>query len=123
MERKRAVVPKRGDIFVVDFEHTVGHEIKKTRPALVLQNNVANRYSLVITIAAITSHDANTKLYPTEVFISHTEGGLHHDSVILLNQIRTIDKRRLVKKLGKVNTRTMIGVNRALDISLGMIKF
>jgi mRNA interferase MazF len=120
MERKREIVPKRGDIFVVNFDPTIGREIKKVRPALVLQNDVTNRYSPVTIIVAITSHDANNQLYPTEVFISQNEGGLHTDSVVLLNQIRIIDKQRLGKRLGSVSAKTILEVNRSLEVSLGL---
>ena len=122
MARKRTITPKRGDIFIVNFDSTVGSEIKKTRPALVLQNNIGNKYSSVTIVAAITSHDPNEKLYPTEVFIEAKEGGLDNDSAILLGQIRTVDKQRLINKLGSVSTATMLEVNKALDISLGMIE-
>ena len=122
MARKRTITPKRGDIFIVNFDSTIGSEIKKTRPALVLQNNIGNKHSSVTIVAAITSHDPNEKLYPTEVFIEAKEGGLDNDSAILLGQIRTVDKQRLINKLGSVSTATMLEVNKALDISLGMIE-
>lgn len=123
MARKRTLIPKRGDVFIVNFDPTIGSEIKKTRPALVLQNNIGNKYSSVTIVAAITSHNPEEKLYPTEVFIEATdEGGLDNDSAILLSQIRTVDKQRLVNKLGSVSTTTMLEVNKALEISLGMIE-
>lgn len=118
---KKQVVPKRGEIYLVNFDPTVGSEVKKTRPALVLQNNVANRYSPVVIVAALSSHVAQ-KIYPTEVLIEHPEGGINNRSAILLNQIRTIDKQRLVKKLGMLNSNTMDCVNRALQISLGLVE-
>lgn len=122
MARKCTITPKRGDIFIVNFDPTIGSEIKKTRPALVLQNNIGNKHSSVTIVAAITSHDPNEKLYPTEVFIEAKEGGLDNDSAILLGQIRTVDKQRLINKLGSVSTAKMLEVNKALDISLGMIE-
>ena len=118
MAQKRIAKPKRGEIYLVNFDPTLGAEINKTRPALVIQNNTSNTYSPVTIVAAITSSVSNSKIYPTEVFISAGEGGLVNDSVVLLNQIRTIDKLRLVKKLGDVNIAKMDAVSRAIIISL-----
>jgi mRNA interferase MazF len=109
--------PRRGEIYLVDFEPTRGAEIKKTRPALVIQNDVANRYSPITIVAAITSQ-FDAKLYPTEVLVKATEGGLATDGVALLNQIRSIDKGRLVKRLGAIKPQTMQKVEDALRISL-----
>jgi len=111
--------PKRGEVYLVSFDPTVGAEIRKTRPALILQNDVGNRWSPITIVAAISSH-AEGSLYPTEVLLHPSEGGLGKDSVVLLNQIRSIDKRRLVKRLGAVQSNTMGRVDRALRISLGM---
>ena len=105
---------------MVNFDPTVGSEIKKTRPALILQNNVANRYSPVTIVAAITSH-AGGNIYPTEVFVKRSHGGLNEDSVVLLNQIRTVDKTRLIKRLGSLNRETMRQADQALQISLGLL--
>ena len=99
----------------------MGAEIRKTRPALVLQNDIANRYSPVTIVAAITSH-VDEPLYPTEILITSKETGLTQDSAVLLNQVRTIDKKRLIKYLGAVNKETMGKVDRALEISLGIAK-
>lgn len=113
-----SVIPKRGEIYLVNFDPAIGAEIKKTRPALILQNDIANRYSSVTIVAAITSFsDKDGKIYPTEVFIADSEGGLDNDSVALLNQIRTIDKRRLVKKLGVLKNKTMAQIDKAVQIS------
>ncbi|MBM2817773.1 MAG: mazF, mRNA interferase MazF [Parcubacteria group bacterium] len=114
-----SVIPKRGEIYLVNFDPAIGAEIRKTRPALILQNDIANRYSSVTIVAAITSFSSKDgKTYPTEVFIGVSEGGLDNDSVALLNQIRTIDKRRLVKKLGALKDKTMAQVDKAVQISL-----
>ena len=114
-----SVIPKRGEIYLVNFDPAIGAEIKKTRPALILQNDIANRYSSVTIVAAITSFsDKDGKMYSTEVFIGDSEGGLDNDSVALLNQIRTIDKRRLVKKLGVLKDKTMAQIDKAVQISL-----
>ena len=98
--------PKRGEIYLVNFEPTVGSEIRKTRPALVLQNDIANRHSPLTIVAAVTSK-FDEMLYPTEVLVTAPEGGLSVDSVVLLNQIRSIDRRRLVRRLGPIRGSTM----------------
>ncbi len=117
----RKINPARGDVYLVNFDPAVGSEIKKTRPALIIQNDVANTYSPVSIVAAITSHTTDD-LYPTEVGISAKECGLDKDSVALLNQLRTVDKTRLIKKLGRVNNATMTHVDMALQVSLGLIE-
>ncbi|HNY36154.1 MAG TPA: type II toxin-antitoxin system PemK/MazF family toxin [Candidatus Pacearchaeota archaeon] len=114
------LTPKRGEIYIVNFDPTVGSEISKTRPALILQNNIGNHYSPVTIVAAIGSHFDDT-IYPTEVLIIPPEGGLSEKSVIILNQVRTIDKKRLVKKIGELNLKSMQKVDRALEISFGLI--
>lgn len=118
---KREVSPKRGQVYLISFDPTIGSEIKKTRPALVLQNDIANRYSPITIVAAITSK-VGGKLYPTEVLILGGEGGLTSDSIILLNLIRSIDRKRLIKLLGTVKDETMQQVERALQVSLGLFK-
>ena len=121
MGRQRKVkFPKRGEVYLVNFDPTLGAEITKTRPALILQNDIANRYSPITIVAAITSK-FDDQLYSTEVLIRSLEGGLTTDSVVLLNQVRSIDKRRLVRSLGAVSSETMEQVNRALLISLELI--
>jgi mRNA interferase MazF len=112
---------KRGDIYLVNFNPTVGSEIKKTRPALILQNDIANRYSSITIVAAITSQ-FEEPLYPTEVLVKKEEAGLLQDSVALLNQIRSVDRKRIVDRLGTVDKKTMEKVDRALEISLGITK-
>jgi mRNA interferase MazF len=118
----KIVSPKRGEIYLVNFDPTLGSEIRKTRPALILQNNVSNEHSPITIVAAITSK-FDDKLYPTEVLIEANEAGLTADSVILLNQIRSIDRQRLVKKLGNVKDPTLKKVNLSIKISLGLIEF
>ncbi len=118
---KREVAPKRGQVYLVSFDPTVGSEIRKTRPALVLQNDIANRHSPITIVAAITSR-VDEKLYPTEVLIPKGEGGLTADSVVLLNQIRSIDKRTLLKRLGTVTVETMRRAENSLQVSLGLFK-
>jgi mRNA interferase MazF len=122
MAAKRTVTsPKRGEIYLVSFDPTVGAEIQKTCPALVLQNDVSNQYSPITIVAAITSKFSQT-LYPTEVLIQPPEGAMTVNSVILLNQIRSIDKQRLVRKLGELTEVSMERVNEAIQISLGLIE-
>ena len=117
----KIIAPERGEIYLVNFDPTLGAEIKKIRPALIIQNDIANQHSPITIIAAITSKYDDT-LYPTEVLISAGEGGLKQDSVVLLNQIRSIDRQRLAKKLGKVKDVTMKKVDSAIRISLGLIE-
>ena len=117
----RLARPKRGEIYLVNFDPTVGAEIQKTRPALIVQNDITNRHSPITIVAAITSHFDET-LYPTEVLIRVPEGGLTSDSVVLLNQVRSVDKRRLLRRLGTLTSASMERVTRALQISLGMVE-
>jgi mRNA interferase MazF len=112
--------PLRGEVYLVSFDPTLGAEIRKTRPALILQNDIANRASPITIVAAITSR-FDEELYPTEVPLRAREGGLSTDSVVLLNQIRSIDKQRLVRRIGKLTTGTMSHVDRALALSLGLV--
>jgi mRNA interferase MazF len=119
MAKKSTIIqPLRGEIYLVSFNFTIGAEIQKTRPATILQNDIANEYSPITIVAAITSQFED-KLYPTEVLIQPPEGGLTINSVVLLNQIRSIDKKRLVKRLGKLTDETMMLIDRAIQISLG----
>lgn len=104
----------------MSFDPTIGAEIKKTRPALILQNDVANRFSPITIVAAVTSQ-FDEPLYPTEVLITAREAGLTGDSVVLLNQIRSIDKQRLVRRLGRLRPDTMARVNEAPAVSLGLV--
>jgi mRNA interferase MazF len=108
-------------VYLVSFDPAVGSEIQKTRPALILQNDIANRHSPITIVAAITSQ-FDEPLYPTEVLITPPEGGLTAPSVVLLNQIRSIDRRRLVRRLGTVSQATLARVNRAIAVSLGLIE-
>jgi|SRR5439155_22418772 len=119
MPTHRATTPKRGDIYLVNFDPTIGAEIQKTRPALILQNDIANQHSPITIVAAVTGQFEDP-LYPTEVLVTPPEGGLRTESVVLLNQIRSVDKRRLVKRLGTLKAGTMDQVNRALEISFGL---
>lgn len=122
MARKEGeVIPHRGDVYLVNFDPTIGAEIRKTRPALIVQNDVGNRYSPVTIVAAISSWKGES-LYPTEVSLEASDGGLRESSLVLLNQIRTIDKQRLIKKIGILSAQAMEDVDKALQISLGLVE-
>ena len=120
LSKGKIIYPQRGEIYLVNFAPTIGSEIKKTRPALILQNDVSNQYSPITIVAALTSQFTEP-LYPTEVLIKVPEGGLQVDSVALLNQIRSIDKQRLIKRLGILESVRMAQVDRAIQISLGLV--
>lgn len=122
MKRHASKLPKRGEVWIVNFDPTVGSEIKKTRPAVVLQNDIANNFSAVTIVAAMSAHTGKD-LYPTEVLIKAPEGGVEKPSIVLLNQIRTIDKTRLVSRIGAFTGGTMNAVDRAVLISLGLVDF
>jgi mRNA interferase MazF len=111
--------PKRGQVFLVNLDPTIGSEIKKTRPAVIIQNDFGNRYAPTTIIAPITT--GHTSDYPIEILVMPPEGGLINNSLIKLDQIRAIDKRRLVKFLGCLNPETMDQVDRAIKISLGLV--
>lgn len=111
---------RRGDIFFADLSPVVGSEQGGTRPVLILQNDIGNQYSPTTIVAAITSQIAKAKL-PTHVEMLCTPGGLEKDSVILLEQIRTIDKSRLMEKVTSLNDDMMNRVNQAVEISLGLV--
>src|ERR1700739_1399036 len=100
------IFPRRGEIYLVSFDPTVGHEIKKTRPALVIQNNVSNQYSPITIVAAISSQFRNPP-HPREVILPTGKSGLAKPSAVVLNQIRSVDRQRLVKRLGAIDTATM----------------
>ena len=122
MAKKRTVTfPKRGEIYIVHFDPTLGSEIGKTRPALIVQNDIGNQYSPVTIVAAITSKFDPNHQYPTEVLVKAPEGGLTTNSVILLNQVRTVDKQRLDRRMGMVNPKTMERIDRAILLSLDLI--
>lgn len=113
---------KRGYIFYADLSPVVGSEQGGVRPVLVIQNNIGNKYSPTVIIAAITSQIDKAKL-PTHLEISARKSNLEKNSVILLEQIRTIDKQRLQKKVTELDEEMMMQVNEALRISLGLIDF
>ena len=110
---------KRGDIFYADLSPVVGSEQGGLRPVLIVQNDVGNRYSPTVIAAAITSRLGKAKL-PTHIDVYAERFGLVKDSVILLEQIRTIDKTRLREKMGHIDDVLMQKVNNAITISFGL---
>lgn len=113
---------KRGDIYFADLSPVVGSEQGGFRPVLIIQNDIGNRFSPTVIVAAITAQIQKAKL-PTHVEIDAKTYGLDRDSVILLEQIRTIDKQRLTDKITHLDDELMSRVNESLSISLGLIDF
>jgi mRNA interferase MazF len=113
------MIVKRGDIFYADLSPVVGSEQGGVRPVLIVQNDIGNRYSPTVICAAITSQINKAKL-PTHIELDSTRYSLVKDSVVLLEQVRTIDKKRLREKLGHLDSEAMERVNRAIEISLGV---
>ena len=110
---------KRGDIYYADLSPVVGSEQGGLRPVLIIQNDIGNRYSPTVIAAAITSRMGKTRL-PTHIDIYADKVGLAKDSVILLEQIRTLDKRRLKEKMGHLDDSIMNEVNAAIAVSFGL---
>lgn len=113
------VIVKRGDIYYADLSPVVGSEQGGIRPVLIIQNDVGNKYSPTVIAAAITSQINKAKM-PTHIELEARDYGLNKDSVILLEQIRTIDKKRLREKIGHLDSTLMATVNDALSISFGL---
>ena len=109
---------KRGEIYYADLSPVVGSEQGGIRPVLIIQNDVGNKYSPTVIVAAITSQLSKAKI-PTHVELSSSEYNLPKDSVVLLEQIRTIDKRRLKEKISQVDAQKMRAINLAILVSLG----
>lgn len=112
---------KRGELYYADLSPVVGSEQGGVRPVLVVQNDVGNKYSPTIIAAAVTSKINKAKL-PTHIELPSNAFGLAKDSVILLEQIRTLDKRRLKERIGELSQSTMVKVDKAILISLGFVK-
>lgn len=114
------MVIKRGDMFYADLSPVVGSEQGGIRPVLIIQNDVGNKYSPTVIAAAITSQKTKNKL-PTHIEIGSNECGLKSDSIVLTEQIRTIDKSRLKEKIGHIEDNTVINqINNALGVSFGL---
>lgn len=113
------VIVKRGDIYYADLSPVVGSEQGGVRPVLIIQNDIGNKYSPTVIATAITSQINKAKM-PTHIELDANEYGLSKDSVVLAEQIRTIDKKRLKEKIGHLDDRLMTRVNEALEISFGL---
>jgi mRNA interferase MazF len=113
---------KRGDVFFADLSPVVGSEQGGVRPVLIIQNDIGNRFSPTVIIAAITAQIQKAKL-PTHVEIDAELHGFDRDSVVLLEQIRTIDKQRLIDKITHLDEAMMSKVDESLQISVGLIEF
>ena len=111
---------KRGEIYYADLSPVVGSEQGGIRPVLIIQNNIGNRYSPTVIAAAITSQQDKTKL-PTHISVAADSSGLQKNSIVLLEQVRTLDKRRLKEKMGDLDLESMNRVDHALSVSLGLI--
>jgi len=110
--------PQRGQIWQVALDPVIGHEIGKTRPALVISNNINNQFANTVTLIPVTSK--TSKIYPFEVFISKSDSGLAADSKIKCNQVRTVDKSRLIRLTTNVSQEIIEKVEEALLIHLGI---
>ena len=113
------MVVKRGDIFYADLSPVIGSEQGGIRPVIIIQNDIGNRYSPTVIAAAITSRMGKNRL-PTHIDIHADRVGLAKDSVVLLEQVRTLDKRRLKEKMGHLDDKTMQIVNSAIAVSFGI---
>ena len=109
---------KRQDVFLVNFDTTVGAEAKKNRPALVVSNNINNAHSPIVSISPITSNV--TRVYSFEVEVSAGTGGLRTRSKVMVNQTRAVDKARLIKRLGNLPDEIMEEINNALKLHYGL---
>lgn len=110
---------KRGEIYYADLSPVVGSEQGGVRPVLIVQNDLGNRYSPTVIAAAITSQRDKSKL-PTHIELSSRSCGLSRDSVVLLEQVRTLDKRRLKERMGRLDEDAMARIDRALSVSFGL---
>ena len=110
---------KRGEIYYADLSPVVGSEQGGMRPVLIVQNDTGNRHSPTIIAAAITSKTGKARL-PTHIALNGRSAGLNRDSIILLEQIRTLDKSRLRERMGRLDEQTMSAVDNALSVSFGL---
>lgn len=112
---------KRGEIYYADLSPVVGSEQGGIRPVLIVQNNIGNKFSPTIIAAAITSQKYKTNL-PTHIQIHASDCGLARDSIVLLEQVRTLDKKRLRERMGMLSNVDMHRVDRALSVSFGLVE-
>ncbi|MBQ7739620.1 MAG: type II toxin-antitoxin system PemK/MazF family toxin [Eubacterium sp.] len=110
---------KRGDIYYADLSPVVGSEQGGVRPVLIVQNDIGNRYSPTVIVSAITSRQSKAAL-PTHIPVNAKKCGLSKNSVVLLEQVRTIDKKRLRDKMGSLDTSDMGKINNAISVSFGL---
>lgn len=120
LNRAKAQNVARGDVYYADLSPVVGSEQGGIRPVLVIQNDLGNKHSPTVIVAAVTSKSTKAVL-PTHVGISKTQHGLKHDSTVLMEQIRTIDRRRLREYIGHLNTQQMALIELAMATSLGLV--
>ena len=114
--------PRRGEIYLVNFDPTLCHEIQKTRPAVVIQNDISNQYSPITIVAAVSSHFGDPP-HPREVPLPmDAKTGMRAPSAAILNQIRSIDRARLQKRVGVVDDATLRRIDGAIRISLGLVE-
>jgi mRNA interferase MazF len=119
-EKEEVAFPRKGEIYLVHVDPTVEYEIQKTRTAVVIQNDVSNMYSPITIVAAISSQFSDPP-FPREVVIEPGESGLPRRSAVVVNQIRSVDRKRLAKKLGHLSRQSMRRVDEAIQISLGLV--
>lgn len=110
---------RRGDIYYADLSPVVGSEQGGIRPVLIVQNDIGNRFSPTVIAAAITSQRAKANL-PTHILLNAADSGLSRDSIVLLEQVRTIDKHRLKERMGRLDRNAMAQVDQALSVSFGL---
>jgi mRNA interferase MazF len=115
------VTIKRGEIYYADLSPVVGSEQGGVRPVLIVQNNVGNKYSPTVIAAAITSQKFKTNL-PTHISVNANDCGLSKDSIVLLEQIRTLDKQRLKERMGNLPENDMDRIDKALSVSFGLLE-
>lgn len=114
------MIVKRGEIYYADLSPVVGSEQGGIRPVLIVQNDIGNKYSPTVIAAAITSRTTKNDL-PTHIFVNASTCGLTRDSIVLLEQMRTLDKRRLRERMGALDALSMLEIDRAISVSLGLV--
>ena len=111
--------PKKGEIYLVNFDPTIGHEVKKKRPALILSNNIHNQYSPLVTVAPLSSN--TNKVYPFEIYVLKKLTGLNENSKIMIIQLRSIDKKRLLNKIGNIEDKEITNkINKIISEHFGL---
>ena len=111
--------PKKGEIYLVNFDPTIGHEVKKKRPALILSNNIHNQYSPLVTVAPLSSN--TNKVYPFEICVLKKLTGLNENSKIMIIQLRSIDKKRLLNKIGNIEDKEITNkINKIISEHFGL---